>query len=67
MTIQKHYYIYSFVDNNGHPIGWNTEVATSAEKAYDQALKRWAGTDLRVDANSFEIRTEEEDVNLWYR
>lgn len=70
MTIQKHYYTYAFVNANGLPIGWNVELATSAERAYDQALRRWAGTDLRISQASFELRPEEalvEDKNLWYR
>ena len=66
MTLQKHYYTYSFVGlSTGEYVGWNSEVATSEDEAIDLAIARYLdtadeSTDYRIDVNSFQRQTDEE-------
>jgi transposase len=66
MTLQKHYYTYSFVSlQTGEYVGWNSEVASSEDEAIDQAVARYLDnadetTDYRIDLSSFVKQTDEE-------
>ena len=66
MTIQKHYYTYSFVSlQTGEYVGWNSEVATSEDETIDQAVARYLDnadetTDYRIDLSLFVKQTDEE-------
>jgi transposase len=66
MTLQKHYYTYSFVSlETGEYVGWNSEVASTEDEAIDQAVARYLDnadetTDYRIDLSSFVKQTDEE-------
>jgi hypothetical protein len=66
MTIQKHYYTYSFISlETGDPVGWNSEVASSEHEAIEQAIDRYLNeadenTDYKIDIFSFRKQTDEE-------